>query len=268
MRVSTSAVTLDDLSVPAPAPGPGDWNTEGVAIYPQLIPRHLMHAYATEWRTANGFRGIDGAGVLTADRPGGYADCAYLQRPALFDLVTCAQVATVLEALLGEPAAVHLCLSGWVSTQRDWHQDGYLSPEHVGDRYAAVWIALGDIDADSGPFQYVPGSHRWHRLTKEKIGTIVDLTDPAWPKHTETVLSPLVEAEIEARGAGVVTHLPKRGDVLAWHPRLYHRGSAPVLPGAYRPALIAHFTSLSAGTDFPHPPRRAPGGGFYYPGLG
>lgn len=261
-------IALSDLAEPAPRPGPGDWNPEGVAAHRSLIPEPLIAAYEVEWRAANGFDHVDDGGVLHAERPGGYGDVAYLHYPALFDLVTCAPLAAALEALLGEPAGVHLCLSGWVSTERDWHQDSYLNPAHVGDAYAAVWIALGSVSPWSGPFQWVPGSHRWHRLTREKIGTIVDLADPAWPKHTETVLSPLVEAEIRYQGGTVVTHLPDRGDALVWHPRLYHRGSAPATPGAYRPGLIAHFSGIRTRRDFPHPAKQAPGGGWYYPGLG
>jgi len=34
-------------------------------------------------------------------------------------------------------------------------------PPVVNGYYAAVWIALDDIHPDSGPFQFVPGSHRW-----------------------------------------------------------------------------------------------------------
>ncbi len=187
-----------------------------------------------------------------------------MEHPALLAMCCQELLAGELEYLLGAPAGVHLNLTGWVSTLRNWHQDGYLNPLHVGDRYAAVWMALDDIHPDSGVFQYIPGSHRWHRLLRDRIGQVVDLADPAWPKHTEDILTPLVEAEVAARGAEVVTYVPDAGDVLIWHPRLYHRGSVPKVPGAYRPALIAHYSGIGAHPEL-GPAERHQLGGWYYP---
>lgn len=274
MTTYPDTLTLADLSDPAPPPGPLDWNQSGVVHLPGLFPDHMIAAYEAEWMVNNGFAGVDwqptdhdaGLGVLMAERPGGYYETAYMRHPALMAMCTYQPLADALEGLLGEPAGVHLNLSGWVSTKRDWHMDCYLNPEYVGAGYAAVWIALGDVHPDSGPFEYVPGSHRWHELKQNKVLRYVNGADPEWPAHTEAILTPLVEAEIERRGAERVVHLPKRGDVLIWHGRLYHRGTVPNLPGAYRPALIAHYSATSKRRDFPAPAVQHPEhGGFYFP---
>lgn len=260
-------ITLKDLSDEAPPPGPWDWNDEGVVHLPGLIPDDLIDAYEVEWKKNNGFISTTvntDAPIIYAENVGGYDETAYMRNPALMDICTYGPLADALEKTVREPMGVHLNLSGWVSTQRDWHQDTYLNPLHVGDYYAAVWIALGDIHPDSGPFQYVPGSHRWHTLTQTKIGKVVNLGDPMWPKHSEDVLSPLVDAEIKERGVEVVTYLPKRGDVLLWHGRLYHRGSVANVPGAYRPALIAHYSGVNHRQDMPAA-RQHVNGGWYFP---
>ncbi len=270
-------LTLEDLSVPAPTPGPADWNDEGVVILEGVLDPVMVADYMAEWESANGpvvIRDvvvghddpIDGPlQLIDATEPGGWSDCApYSRYPALAAMCCQGPLADVLEGLLGQPAGVHLNLTGWVSTQRNWHQDGYLNPVHVGDTYAAVWMALEDIHPDSGVFQYIPGSHRWHRLMRDRIGAVVDLADPAWPKHSETILTPLVEAELEARGEMVVSHAPRAGDVLIWHPRLYHRGSTPAVPNAYRPALIAHYSGIEAHPELGTPEQHALGG-WYWP---
>lgn len=257
--------TLDDLSDPAPPPGPADWNDAGVVILPDLIPLDLIHEYRAEWIANNGWQGVDSNGVTRGMNIGGYRETEYMIHPRLMELCTNRVLGSCLEVLLGEPAGVHLNLSGWVSTERDFHQDGYLNPLHVGDYYAAVWIALGDIAPESGPFQYVPGSHRWHTLTREKIGQVVDLSDPMWPKYSEDVLSPLVEAEIQVRDAQVISYLPSAGDVLIWHPRLYHRGSRATVPGHYRPALIAHYSGRFHRGDMPAAIKHPEHGGWYFP---
>lgn len=270
------AVTLDDLSEPAPPPGPADWNPDGVAIHRGMFTPAELEPYRREWKAANGYQGVTMPHVesdigtrplwlLDADHPGGWGDCTpYMRHEALRALCCAPQLADALEQLTGEPMGVHLNLTGWVSTERDWHQDTYLNPPHVGDVYAAVWVALGPIHPDSGPFQYVPGSHRWHTLTREKIWRYVPQGDPTWPKLSEDVLSPLVEAEIARRREPVVSYLPEPGDVLIWHGRLYHRGSVANVPGAYRPALIAHFSGINHRPDMP-PAVQHEGGGWFFP---
>jgi hypothetical protein len=246
----TTTVALDDVTVPAPPAGPADWNDDGVVILPAFIPDAAIDAYCDEWLAQHG-----------PTPNGGWPDCTpYMRHPALRRIVCDRHLARVLEVLLGEPAAVHLNLTGWVTTERDWHQDSYLNPPHVGDHYAAVWIALDDIHPDSGPFQYVPGSHRWPQVTRDLIGQHVDLGDPRWPKHSETILSPLFEAEIARRHPDIVTYLPKRGDVLVWHGRLLHRGTKANVPGMERRALIAHYSGIHSREDMPRAIEDAAGG--------
>jgi ectoine hydroxylase-related dioxygenase (phytanoyl-CoA dioxygenase family) len=270
---------------------------------PGAIDQPTIDAYRAAWEAANGFRALDypptpagrsqgHTAVLVADQPGGWEYATpYRDVPALLDLCCHPAIAERLEILMGEPAGVHLNLTGWVTTERDWHQDTYLNPPEVGDYYAAVWIALGRISLLSGPFQAIPGSHRWHRLTRERVGQYVDLADPSWPKHTEDILTPLVEQIVGAGwvdcpgcksgdvlsincgscfGEGgqpvhVASHVPDQaGDVLIWHSRLYHRGSRADVPGAYRPALIAHYSGIRHRPDMPTAVQH-PAGGWYFP---
>lgn len=238
---------------PPPA-GPADWNDEGVVLLPGFIPEGMMRAYEECWEAHN------------AARPGGWPDCTpYRRHPELFDLCTYGPLGDILEDLIGEPAAVHLNLTPWISTQRNWHQDSYLNPPQVGDFYAAVWVALESIHPDSGPFQYIPGSHRWPQVTRELILRALPPAqrDHKWPKHSEEVLTALFEEEIAKRDAQVVTHLPRRGDVLIWHGRLLHRGSAPVVPGLRRKALIAHYSGVGHRDDMAAAVRSANGGWFF-----
>ena len=262
-----SGITLDSLVVPAPEPSAADWNDEGVVIIPELIDLDRIDNYMRCWERENRCEGFDtdhdGVPILHAVSPHGWADCTpYRRFPEILELV--APIAPYLEKYIGEPAGMHLNLTGWMSTQRDWHQDSYLNEPGVGDYYAAVWVALGKIHPDSGPFQYVPGSHRWPQVTRSRIGRHVDLNHYQWPRHSEEILSPLFERAIADSGAEVVSHLPAAGDVLMWHGRLLHRGSKPNVEGAYRPAFIAHFSGIHHRPAMPAA-KEHPGGGWYFP---
>lgn len=251
----TSTVTLADLTDPAPEPSSADWNENGFVILNSFIPEDLMTKYEECWREYN------------ADSPGGWQyPTPYMHHPELLSIATYKPLCEEIERLIGEPAGVHLNLTGWVSTQRDWHQDSYLNPPHVGDFYAAVWIALDDIHPDSGPFQMIPGSHRWPQVTNEKILAALspEERNHEWPKYSERLLSPLFTDEIEARKAEVFTHLPKRGDVLIWHGRLLHRGSPANVPMMERRSLIAHYSGINHRHDMPTP-RTHRDGGYYFP---
>lgn len=216
------------------------WREHGVVLLPGFLDDDLIDAYCDEWVTHN------------AERPRGWTYCTpHRDHPALRNLVCNAAVGDVLAELLGEPAGVHLTLTGWRTTTRDWHADQYLNPPGVGGHYAAVWYALDTIHPDSGPFQWVPGSHRWPPLSQAKVRAALgeDGTGPMWPTHSERLLTPLYTERID--GHEIHDHLPNRGDVLLWHSRLVHRGSVANDPDMERRALIAHYSGIRHRYDMP-----------------
>ena len=50
---------------------------------------------------------------------------------------------------------LHLNLTGWISSERNWHQDDYLNSAEINGWYLAVWMALDDVSPNSGPFQFI-----------------------------------------------------------------------------------------------------------------
>jgi hypothetical protein len=252
-----------ELTIPAPEPGPADWNDNGFVIKKGLVPEELMQEYEACW-IENNAEYVDGNFVMT--RPGGWPDCTpYRRHQEVMNILTFKGINDTMEELLGEPAAVHLNLTGWITTTRNWHQDTYLNPIHVGDYYVAIWLALETIHPDSGPFQLIPGSHRWPTVTQEKILAVLpeNKRDFRWPKYSEEILTPIFEHEIERRQAEVLTYLPERGDVLFWHGRLLHRGSLAINKQIPRKALIAHYSGVNHRKDMPKAEKH--GDGWYFP---
>lgn len=239
--------TYSQITIPAPPESALDWNDDGVVVLKNFIPEQLLSAYEECWlscsNSENGF----------LDDSGWQYPTPYMDHKPLADLFCYGPLQEEMQKLIGEPAGLHLCLTGWKTTTRNWHQDSYLNPAHVGDSYIAVWVALETIHPDSGPFQYIPGSHRWRQVTQEKIGQFVNLQDKHWPTHSEKILTPIFESEIDKRKAEIVTYLPERGDVLLWHGRLLHRGSLANNPEIRRKAVIAHLSGIHHRPDMPSP---------------
>ena len=231
-------------------PDQAAWHRDGVLHLPKLIPDDMVEAYKeARWR-------------LRPDLTPWHSPTVYMHVDACMDICVFSPLAEKLQSLIGEPMGAHLTLTTWESTNRDWHQDSYLNPEHVGGWYAAAWVALEDIHPDSGPFQYVPGSHRWPVLQRELVLKHLDIQIPHrcdWPLLTQGAVSQILDDEIRRRGGTIQTYLPKKGDVLIWHAQLVHRGSTPRVPGTPRRSLIVHYSSIHRRPDFPTPVHHANG---------
>jgi hypothetical protein len=211
------------------------WREHGYLFKERYVPDDLLDAY---W-----------AARSRLESPSGWlSGTPYMHVPEVLDLSVYRPLLDLLEQLIGEPMGVHLNLTGTVSSERNWHQDDYLNAPLTKGWYAAVWFAVGDIDPDSGPFQFVPGSHRWPVLRREKVRLFLtpeERRDREWPKHTERFLDEILETEIAKREAPVESFMGHKGDILVWHARLLHRGSPPKVPGRLRMGFISHYIGLS-----------------------
>lgn len=214
------------------------WMDEGVVHLPGIVPEELIHAY---FSVRDRVKNLSGWETTTP----------YMQHKELLDLGLYEPVVNEIEMLLGDKMGMHLNLTGYVSTERGWHQDEYLNPTYINSWYCAAWFALEDIKQEQGPFQYVPGSHKWGIMRMEKTMSFLrpEEKTPDWPRIAERYVNQACEEEIERRQASIETYLPSKGDVLLWHPRLLHRGSKPKRPGIQRKAFIAHYSALSVRSD-------------------
>lgn len=258
-----NGITFDDLSEqPSPdvlpwldrpgvredrlTPDQLSWRQAGIVIRRNFLPSSLVDAYVA--RRAQ----ID-------DPRGWHGPTPYLHVPEMRALALYPPMMRLIHDLIGEPMLMHLALTGWVSTERDWHQDDYLNPGFVNSWYCAVWMSLGHIDADCGPFEYIPGSHRWKLLRGEKVRQFLTEEERAvttgprdsnpWEKLSERYVVPAIDAEIAAKGAARSTFLAEKGDVLFWHGRLMHRGSLARSPGRERRSLIVHYSGTKHRPD-------------------
>lgn len=233
-----------------PATGHEQWDNEGVLHLPKLIPDSVIDAYVSERKLL--------LGDTDRWRPGWADATPYLRVKSMRDLALHRSLTKAIIPLIGnDEPGLHLCLTGFQSTERAWHQDRYLNPESVGERYIAAWIVLEDVNENAGPFEYVPGSHRWPVIERGKVwdmmrrlGQNPDLD--SWPSDSQGWVGASLEQEMGVRKSPIKKFLGKRGDVLLWHASLVHRGSKPVDASLERRALICHYSSIKARPDMPH----------------
>jgi ectoine hydroxylase-related dioxygenase (phytanoyl-CoA dioxygenase family) len=166
---------------------------------------------------------------------------SYLAVDESLDILCHKNIQDALEAI-DKGVALHLELPYWVSTEKGWHQDNVLSNPIAGNNYVGVWVALEDISAEAGPFQLIPGSHKWdvdaERIYQDQYG------EPGIKPHYD-----LLQEEIDKRGIdNIFTFLPKKGDAVIWHGKLIHRGAEPLNRSLTRKSLIGHYCNMFANT--------------------
>lgn len=246
------------------------WAEHGFIVERDVFDEDTLVAYEQEWLAYNG--GDPSETVLgdprTYTRPGGWPYATpYMKHDALRRVVCDGRLGAILAELTGEPMGVHLNLTGWVSTRRDWHRDQYLNEPGVGDFYAAVWIALDTVRLDAGPFELIPGSHKARPISQTKMRAALgtDGYGPDWPTHSERILTPLFDEAVQAaRASGRIKQfIAQRGEVLIWHGRLLHRGSTPNDPTLERRSLIAHYSGVNHRPDMPRAVQHDAGGWFF-----
>ena len=112
------------------------WRDEGCLILRGFIPPEVIDPYC-RLREKLG-------------QPGGWRTATpYMHYPEIRDLGCYGPLTDKLKELISQDMGMHLNLTGWVSTDRDWHQDDYLNPPFINSWYTAVWFALDKISADA-----------------------------------------------------------------------------------------------------------------------
>lgn len=106
---------------------------------------------------------------------------------------------------------------------------------------AAAWIALEDIDPESGPLQVVPGSHQlepfcYSMLGFDKPRTMGEVKS-AYRRYEEWVKSLIEDGKTNQP---VVPNM-RKGDVLLWHANLLHGSPECKRPELSRKSLVVHY---------------------------
>lgn len=152
--------------------------------------------------------------------------------PIYWDVLVNSRITEVLTDLLGADVALQTAKlnikapGGGMAVE--WHQDWAFYP-HTNDDLLAVGLMLDDVDADNGPLQVIPGSHRGPVLDhSNRDGVFCGAVDPDDP---------------DFRLEDAVTLTGTAGSATVHHVRMLH-GSAP--NRSRRSRMILFYECLAA----------------------
>lgn len=138
------------------------------------------------------------------------------------DIACNRNISQLLSKLYGRRAFPFQTLNFPIGTQQHMHSDS-VHFSSIPERFmCGVWLAMEDIDADSGPLVYYPGSHKWPILTNDMLN-IRGKRDKA--KSAQTSYEPVWQALVKATDAKPANFYAKKGQALIWAANLLHGGS-------------------------------------------
>jgi hypothetical protein len=238
------------------------WRDNGYLILPGLVPDELVDAYLDLRRRNN------------VPSRAWQSPVPYMYFDELKNICCYKPLSSMLKELIGAEMGMHFNITQMFSTERGWHQDDYLNPPDTYSWYAAIWIALDEIHPDSGPFEFVPGSHKWQCMKSSKIKQylkpeyrdVYRSRDETvhWAALAELITNGAYEDKLRRSGLKREKFLGKKGDVLIWHGRLLHRGSVPKNENIPRPAIITHYSDIATRRDIGDRIRQHKDGGWYW----
>jgi hypothetical protein len=122
-------------------------------------------------------------------------------------------------------------------SEQNAHQDTiHLTPYPAG-MMSGVWIALQDVEPDSGELFVYPGSHKTPRLRASELG--LEKVDQDY--STYHVFDRAIMKLVEDGGFQRVKYQPKAGQILVWHENLIHGGSPRATQDRKRFSIVSHY---------------------------
>lgn len=148
-------------------------------------------------------------------------------------------VLEMLDLILGRPARPFQTIGFVRGSQQEAHSDAFHMMTEPPGFLVGVWVALEDIDADSGPVFYHPGSHRLPYVMSEDLE--LPRSSPILVAEKGAPYLQKMREMTSASGAEPSHFTAKAGDVLFWHHNLLHGGSAIARSDSTRRSLVIHY---------------------------
>lgn len=161
------------------------------------------------------------------------------EHPAVRRLALQPQILELLRHLYGREPFAFQTLNFAVGSEQPFHSDAVHFHCEPNGFMCGVWIPLADVDSDSGPLLYYPGSHRLPYRSAESLGLSPEQV--AAEPHPQRFFEPGWQEDVARLGLKPRLFMPKRGQALIWHANLLHGGSPVSSRQARRWSQVVHY---------------------------
>ena len=166
---------------------------------------------------------------------------AWKQSESVKSLALDKTVQLALEELYGQKPLPFSTINFTKGTEQPLHSDYF----HFGSMpelmLAGVWVALQDIDPDSGPLAVAPGSHKGPIVLPEDLGIVKTPKSMADVKENYTVYEDYLTKYIEDNKFEVITPKLKKGQALIWAANMLHGAGSIANRDVTRYSQVTHY---------------------------
>jgi phytanoyl-CoA hydroxylase len=154
-------------------------------------------------------------------------------------------IVSFLSKLFERPPMAFQSLLFLYGTEQEMHQDTAFVPVSSPLEFVGSWIALEDIQPNTGELQYYEGSHRLPEFLWEERSRAMPMDNTVFTPFYEHVrdLPPTLGMELRK-------FTPKKGDVLLWHADLVHGGGKNPQPGKTRKSFVTHWCPKDVDPEY------------------
>jgi ectoine hydroxylase-related dioxygenase (phytanoyl-CoA dioxygenase family) len=224
------------------------WAESGYVVLPKIIPEALLdeawQAYEQAVRRGSIQLPADAAGA--DDRLPGRSLNPHKKISRFCKVAKHPDLMQWLSRLLGHPARLLQTIASHKGSQQSAHSDSIHMTTYPLGYLAATWIAFEDIDPDSGPLEYYPGSHRLPYVFSRDLQIPEDGLKTEGYGPYKALYEPFVQRLVEEHGLQPKVFEARKGDVLIWHANLLHGGSPRRNLQLTRKALVGHYFASRA----------------------
>ena len=148
-------------------------------------------------------------------------------------------VLDLLRHLYGREPFAFQTLNFAVGSEQHFHSDAVHFHSYPHGFMCGVWIALQDVQPESGPLIYFPGSHRLPYLSARSLGLDRDVVMEE--QYPQRFFEPSWQQAVNEHAFEKQQFLPKRGDLLIWHANLLHGGEPVQDKSSRRWSQVNHY---------------------------
>lgn len=219
------------------------WARDGYVILPRLIDAGTLDTVWSDYQ-----EGIDAGRLRLPDESAGAGDPypgRYLNPHkkigSFCRILKHAGLTRAIRILMEREPRPLQTIASHKGSQQGIHSDSIHMTTYPLGYLTAAWIAFEDIDPDSGPLAFYPGSHRLPYVFSRDVGIAEsDLQEKGYSTYQDRY-EPYIRQLIAESGIEPNYFHARKGDVLIWHANLLHGGSPRRNLQLSRKALVCHY---------------------------